>query len=246
MTCRLRVDPGSLRRGPREISGDDHHYLFRVRRLGVGDSLQLFDGAGVEAAATVEQVTARTAVVMVGEPEARPVPQGPRLTIAQALLKGDRMDFCVQKLVELGASAIIPLRTSRTVVDVQGERGDRRRRRFESIARGAARQSGRTVVPTIENITTLDVFWSQVHRFDLLLMPWEGESVRSLRSVLPAEGPGSICVVVGPEGGFDASEVTRAREVGFTTIHLGPYILRAETAALAIASVIAFYYGDPR
>ena len=244
MSRRLRVESGSLRAGSREIDGDSYHYLFRVRRLRVGDSLVLFDGAGMEASATVEEVSTQRATLRVAEPVRHEQTTSYRLTVAQALLKGDRMDWCFQKLTELGAHELIPLRTARTVVDVRGERAKKRHRRFEHIVADAARQCRRTWVPQVNEISDLDELWLRAADFELPLLLWEGEHQRPLGTALPDTAPSSICLLIGPEGGFEDEEVARARAAGFVAVGLGRHILRAETAALAAATVIGFQFGD--
>ncbi len=244
MSHRLRVESGSLGAGSREIEGDSYHYLFRVRRLRVGDSLVLFDGAGVEARATVEEVSSRGATLRVAEPVCHEQTAGYQLTVAQALLKGDRMDWCFQKLTELGVHRLIPVRTARTVVDVRGERAKKRHRRFEHVVADAARQCRRAWVPRVEKISDLDELWTRSSDFEVPLLLWEGERERPLGTALPDDAPSSICLLIGPEGGFDDDEVARARESGFVAVGLGRHILRAETAALAAATVVGFQFGD--
>lgn len=243
MTHRLPVEPGSLTAGDREIIGPDHRYLFRVLRLEVGDRLTLFDGRGVEAGATVVRIAARSAVLSVDAVQVRPPPAGARITVALALLKGERMDWCIQKLVELGVDRIIPLRTARTVVELRGQRAEKRRQRYQTIAMAAARQSRRAWIPAIHDLIDLDELCRLGSDFDGRLILWVGEGARSLVAALP-DPPERICLVVGPEGGFEDAEIEHARAAGFITASLGRHILRAETAALAATAVLGFRFGD--
>jgi 16S rRNA (uracil1498-N3)-methyltransferase len=240
MSCRLFVDPQALRAGSLVVEGDDHHYLFRVRRLRPGSVVTLFDGAGREAGASVTSVSADLAVLTIEPPHQVALPQTCHLIMMPALIKGERMDFCIQKLVELGVGEIVPVCTARTVVRLSGERARRRHERFVDIARDAARQSRRATVPEIRDIVELDEALRGVAQVPLKLLLWTREQERSLRQVVAAPLPHTICALIGPEGGFTPDEVERAVAAGFEPVGLGPQVLRAETAALAVAAVLAF------
>jgi 16S rRNA (uracil1498-N3)-methyltransferase len=242
--CRLFVEPATLAPGPMIVTAADHRYLFRVRRLRAGDPVTLFDGAGREAEAVVQSVSADQAVLSVDAP--RPVQPAPhcRVIVLQALIKGERMDWCIQKLVELGVDAIVPVDTERTVVKLAGERARKRRARFVDIARDAARQSRRARIPEVHDIASLDHALAEAADCALKLVLWVGESGRGLRSALPDQPPASVCLLVGPEGGFTEDEIERATRAGFMTVGLGPYILRAETAALSATAIVAAAFGQ--
>jgi 16S rRNA (uracil1498-N3)-methyltransferase len=240
MSCRLFVSPDALRAGSLVIDGDDYHYLFRVRRLRPGAAVTLFDGAGREAEAAVASVSADQAVLAVEPP--RQVAQAPacHVIMMPALIKGERMDFCIQKLVELGVGEIAPVSTARTVVRLEGERARRRHERFVEIARDAARQSRRATVPEIRDIVDLDQALARIAGVPRKLLLWTRERERTLADVVAAPLPAAVCALIGPEGGFAPDEVDRAVAAGFEPIGLGPHVLRAETAALAVAAVLAF------
>lgn len=248
MSCRLFVDPRlqPLHAGSHVVDGDDHHYLFRVRRLRAGSQVTLFDGAGHEAAATVASVTADQAVLTVEPPRQVTQQRTCHVIMMPALIKGERMDFCIQKLVELGVGEIAPVCTERTVVRLSGERAQRRHDRFVDIARDAARQSLRATVPEIRDIVDLDVAMGRVAEVPLKLILWPREQERSLGQVVAAGLPPAVCALIGPEGGFTPDEVERSVAAGFEPVGLGPQVLRAETAALAVAAVLAFAPAGPR
>ncbi|WP_428268780.1 RsmE family RNA methyltransferase [Haliangium sp.] len=245
MSCRLFVLPERLVAGALAVRGADHHYLFRVRRLRPGARLTLFDGAGHEADAVVRAVGADEAELAVDLPRQVPIPAGCRLIVMPALIKGERMDFCVQKLVELGVAEIAPVRTARTVVKLSGERAARRRQRFLDIARDAARQSRRADVPAIHDIADLDVALARVAEVPLRLVAWTHERGRLLGEVLAAPIPAAACVLIGPEGGLAPDEIERAVDAGFVPVGLGPRVLRAETAAVAVAAAFSLLATNP-
>ena len=243
MGCRLHASP--LAAGELVVSGDDHHYLFRVRRLRVGDAVMLFDGQGHEARASVTTISATAATLAVGEVSAAdPATARSELVMLVSLIKGERMDWAVQKLVELGVAESIPVAAARCVVKLDDARARKRRERLVAIGRAAARQCTRATVPEIRLVHDFDAALERVAEIPLKLGFWTSARDISLRSRLPDPAPSRIAVLLGPEGGFTDEEVASAEEHGFVAVGLGPRILRAETAAIAAAAILAFAVGD--
>jgi 16S rRNA (uracil1498-N3)-methyltransferase len=228
---RLLVPAEALARGSVEITGDDHHYLFRVRRLPIGATVIVFDGEGGEAEAVVEQVDAARARLRIGEAR-RETPATPELTVVQALVKGDRMDWCVQKLVEVGVDRLVLITTERCVVRLDAERAEARRARLQAIAREAAKQARRATVPAVE-WSTMDAALAGGG----LRLVCHPSSPRSLAEYFGTTAP-SVTLLIGPEGGLTPTEIDRAVAAGFEAVALGPTVLRAETAG--VAAVAAF------
>lgn len=239
---RLFVEPARLRAGRIEVRGEDHHYLFRVLRLRVGAPVELFDGEGQQAAAVVESIDAEVGALAARDPEPATPPAGAAITALMPLLKADRTADSLAKLVELGVSRIVPVVTARSVVRVDVARAGDRHRRLIAQARGAARQCQSAFVPRIDPITGWD---AAVATSDaaLRLVLWE-RAETPLRAVLPAQAPATIAVATGPEGGLDAAEVDAAVAAGFQAVSLGPRILRAETAPVAVCAILRFLFGD--
>lgn len=240
---RLLVEAGSLCAGAREVAGDDHHYLFRVRRLAAGDRLVLFDGEGLEADAEVTSAGPRSGGLAVGAPRRVDV-AAPRLTVLLSIIKGERMDWCVAKLVELGIGRIVPLAAERSVVRLDGERAGRRVERYRAQVRAAAQQSRCGLLPRVDPVSGLAEALALVAGAALKLLLWEDPRAIPLRSALPAAAPASVAVLVGPEGGFTGDEVEQAVAAGFVPVSLGRRILRAETAAVASAAILAYALND--
>lgn len=236
MTARLWVAPSRLVAGSLTVEGDDHAYLFRVRRLAVGDPVVLFDGAGREAPAVVTGCTTAQAVLEVGVVRAVTRP-APHVTVLQAVLKGERMDWCLEKLVEVGADAIVPCETARAVVRLDAERRSRRQVRHQTIAREAARQCGRADVPVVGAAVALgDALAAVDAAVRVVADPTAGVP---LLTAVPATAA-SVALLVGPEGGLTADELAAAAAAGFTGVSLGETILRAETAgAVAVFAIRA-------
>ena len=230
---RLYVAPAKLNAGDLVIDGDDHHYLFRVRRSEPGDLITLFDGEGAEASAEVVRVDAATAVVRVAESQQRGA-AGCRLRIAVGLIKGDRMDWCVQKLVELGADEIVLMQTERAVVRLDSERAAARRARLDAVARDAARQCRRTTVPAVAVSPSFAATLARLADCDVRVLAHTAAAGDDLYTALPHSpaAPTSAALLVGPEGGFTMAEIDAAMTAGWAIVGLGTNVLRAETAAV--------------
>lgn len=240
---RLHVSASALDAGAATVQGEQHHYLFRVLRLAVGDELVVFDGHGREANAIVESVSAQQATLRLGDARETDEARGPRMIAMPALIKGERMEWCVQKLVELGVSTIAPVRAARSVVKLDAKRAANRRSRFEGIASNAARQCGRSTVPDIRPIGSLAEAIGSLEA-ELKLVFTTALPGRGLAEVLAGAQPSSVAFAIGPEGGFTPDEVEGLVEAGFVAVGLGPRVLRAETAAVAALAALSYALGD--
>jgi 16S rRNA (uracil1498-N3)-methyltransferase len=226
---RIFVDPAALIAGELVVRGDEHHYLARVRRARPGDAVELVDGAGRRAAATIARIGDAETTLHAAGPEAiaaRP----PFVRALVPLIKGDRMDACIEKLVEVGVDAIVVWPAARSVARLDDARRDARVARYAAIARAAARQSGRAQIPPVTGAEGLAAA--------LAALP------AGLRLVLdPASDVGldpgdasDITLVSGPEGGLAAAELDQL--ASFTPLGLGPRVLRAETAPIVAVALI--------
>ena len=245
---RLFVAPGALAAGELRVTGDEHHYLARVRRARVGDAIELVDGAGGRAPATVAAIDAEAAVLRVGPPE-RIAPRPPRARALVPPIKGDRMDACLEKLVEVGVDEIVIWPAARAVVRWDGPRRAARRTRFEAALQAAARQCGRAQVPALDFADDLGAAIARTEggadrapapagapaaRLRVALDPAsDGELLR-----LPLEGTAEVTVASGPEGGLAPAELEQLARAGFVSVGLGPRVLRAETAPVVAVALI--------
>lgn len=217
------------------------HHATRVLRLRVGDAVTIFDGNGEEQAGLIESVgrdvtvTLSTAVPGIAEPDLH-------ITLVQSLPSGDKMDWVVQKAVELGVTAIQPVMARRSVVRLEGDRARKRVLHWQEVAISACEQSGRNTVPPILPLVDLNQYLAREHRDNerrFLLSPEGGQRLREMD-----KPHGSFALLIGPEGGFDEGEADVARSVGFTPLHLGPRVLRTETAGLAALAAMMALWGD--
>jgi len=240
----LFVSPKLLNDNPVRIEGPDCHHLLNVLRIRVGEQLALLDGDGNACSAEVEAVEKRAVVARVCGPMAiAPEPRA-RITVAQALGKGDKFEQVVQHGTEAGATAFLPLLTERTVVRLDAKAGEEKRARWRLIAKGAAEQAHRGRIPAIEPAATLDTLTEQFDAYThVLLLHPVGEPLRTVLTETPIEASDlSILLLIGPEGGFSPAELTAASQAGARIVTLGPFVLRTETAALVAVSQTLYHF----
>ena len=165
-----------------------------------------------------------------------------RITLFQGLPKGDKMEFIIQKCVELGAVKIVPVQTRRTVVKLDARKAQARRKRWMGISESAAKQSGRGIVPEIARVMDFFEALEEARHLDVCLIPYElARGIEHTREVCTAIKPGqSVGIFIGPEGGFEEDEVSKAMKAGAVPVTLGKRILRTETAGMALISVLAY------
>lgn len=230
------------------IAGEDAHHIARVLRLGPGERIVVVAAPEREALAEITDVAAgrvRARILAVRSARREP-PVFVRLV--QSVAKGEKMDYIVQKSTELGVGEIVPVVSERSVVRLDRARGEERAQRWQKIAREAAQQSGRTVVPRVlPPMPFAAALPARPAAGDLALILYEGESGRGLQAVLAssqATVSGAVTIYVGPEGGFADGEVAAAASAGCVPVSLGPRILRAETAGPAALAMILYHLGD--
>lgn len=211
----------------------------RARRLRVGDPLRLFDGRGGEWRGELLSLERRRARARLLEPVAVNVESPLRITLVQGVSKGERMDFAVQKAVELGVHRILPAFTDHGVVSLDGERAARRAEHWRRVAISACEQCGRNVVPEVAVPRPLEALWPELETLAVVILD-PGGSHRL--GDLPAAG--AFALVVGPEGGLSEREHAMAVERGGLRLALGPRILRTETAAIAALTALQLARGD--
>lgn len=217
-----------------------------VLRLQPGDSVVLFNGEGGEYSAELVEVERRAVQVRIREFRPIEVETPYQLTLAQGIAGGDKMDWLIEKAVELGASCFVPLTTTRSVVRLAGERAQRRHAHWQGIVRAACEQCGRNrlpeVMPVREIATWLGALPREAGEGELRFLLSPRASIHF--SALPATPPqGRVTMLVGPEGGFSAAEEAAATDYGFTAVGLGPRVLRTETAGIAVLAALAARWG---
>jgi len=227
------------------IRGADAHHLMHVMRAKAGEQLTVVDDHGQVALLEMTAFTAETVTLrMVERLEADTEPPV-ELTLAQCLLKADKMDWIVQKAVELGATCIVPVASQNCVVRYDARKSVQRRERWQKIADEAAKQCGRTKLVEVKPI----LGWQELVKMiscgnSEWYFCYENEQQQKLKESLRQSKADSLSVLIGPEGGFTPTEAESVEQAGGKSVTLGPRILRAETAALAALSVLQYEAGD--
>lgn len=238
---RLYVD-ASLNVGNHiELDDDAAHYVRTVLRLKTGDAIVLFNGQGGEYLSRFSEVSRKQVRLDIEQFDGRDVESPLRVNLGLGISRGDRMDWAVQKAVELGVSALTPLLTERCVTKLNDDKKQQRRQHWQHIAQHAAEQSGRTRPPQFGEITELQDWIGQPSGLRVFLDPYAKQSLADLQ---PSDG--AITLLSGPEGGFSNAERELAKTAGFTPVRMGPRILRTETAVLSALSAVQMLWGDFR
>ncbi|MCG9967042.1 16S rRNA (uracil(1498)-N(3))-methyltransferase [Pelotomaculum terephthalicicum JT] len=239
------VAPNQIREGRVVLSGTDAVHIAKVLRLGAGGRIVLSDGKGKSYLAVLEQVDKKDVSCTIEKEFAAAPPDLPKVTLVQGIPKSDKMDLIIQKGTELGLNGLIPLLSERVVVKLEGDKQLKRWERWRRIALEAAKQCRRPDIPEISGPKSWEQVLGALPAEAVALMPWEEEKAESLKGFLQyGKPPVEIYVFIGPEGGFSAGEVERARLHGVRPVTLGPRILRTETAGLAVLTMILYQWGD--
>jgi 16S rRNA (uracil1498-N3)-methyltransferase len=218
------------------------HHALRVLRLRAGDPVVLFNGRDGRNYRGEFAGDGRSGAQVVVSAASEPQPEAPlHITLAQGISRGERMDLVLQKATELGVNVIQPLFCERSVVRLQGERLEARQRHWTGVIRSASEQCGRTRLPQLRPATTLGT-WLERYADDTPIIQLDPAAACALRGMPPPAG--RIGILVGPEGGLSAAERAMATTAGCRSVHLGPRVLRTETAPLAALAIIQAMWGD--
>lgn len=220
------------------IGGDDRNHIVNSLRMKIGEGLEVV-GANGSFLCEIVNITAEDLRVKAIEELEKQSESHLDIVLYQALAKGDKMDFIVQKASELGVKEIHPINSVRTVVKLDAKRAKKRIDRLNTIAKEACKQSRRDYIPEVRDIIDLrDI------KEETLLVAYETEEEKTLKAKLKELKSNRIAVLIGPEGGFDPKEIEFLSERGAHIVSLGPRILRTETAGLALVSIIQYELGD--
>jgi len=227
-----------------KIEGDEVRHIRKVLRLKRGDEIVVFNGSGKEYGGTIVEEGPSSVVIMIQNIFSSKTESQLEITLAQSLLKGDKMDYLIQKATELGAKEIIPFFSSRSVPLLEKSRRLKRYHRWERIAVEASKQCGRGVVLKIEPLQDYSEILRTASPDSLRLILWEREGVRLKEALERSKEKTKIFFIIGPEGGLSEEEVDQAKRNGFTPVTLGRRILRSETASLCLVSILQYEWGD--
>lgn len=227
-----------------QLDKEQAHYVGRVLRLHIGDSMTFFNGEGGEFDATLESIGKNVAVALIGARRDTTAESPLKVHLVQGISRGERMDLVIQKATELGVKRISPILTEYGVIKLDARRAAKRRDHWQGVAQSACEQSGRTRPPLIDELMALNA-WFGAHTkeadTDLILRPGAATALTSLSAPTT-----KVCLLIGPEGGFSDTEYEDAALAGFNEVSLGPRILRTETAAFAALAIVQALWGDLR
>ncbi len=224
------------------LSEEDSQHLARVLRAEIGEEITVCDDVGNEHLAEVSTISKKTVTAKIIRTTPCDTEPRVKVTVFQGLPKGSKMELIIQKCVEIGVHSIVPVATSRAVVKLSEEKGKGKEERWNKIAQEAAKQSSRGIIPKVESPVSFEEAVKRAAEFDMSLIPYEKQEGGSLKEYLRTKIPNSIAVFIGPEGGFEESEIALAEEKGIKAVSLGKRILRTETAPLTTLSVIMYEY----
>ena len=239
---RFFAEPGQIGEKEIVITGADVNHIRNVLRMRADEEVLIADGQGAEYRCKLtdlgeNEVRAQILWKLDGNAELASA-----VTLFQGLPKSDKMDLIVQKCVELGVARIVPVSTKRAVVKLDAKKEQTRLKRWNTISESAAKQSGRGVIPEVSGVMSFEKALEDAKKLDVLLIPYErAEHMAETRRVMGEIRPGqSVGIFIGPEGGFEESEVEEAVAAGARAITLGRRILRTETAGLAVMAMLGY------
>ncbi len=239
---RFFTDPSNIGGSEIKITGSDVNHIKNVLRMRAGEEISVSDGAGKDYFGKIRSIDRDCVLIDIENSWDSYVELPAEITLFQGLPKADKMELIIQKAVELGACAIVPVITKRTIVRWDEKKQDKKLARWQGIAESAAKQSGRGIIPKVTAPVSFSAALAQAGFMEAAVIPYEKaegmeaarEKVRSMR------GKKSIGVFIGPEGGFDTDEIEAAIKAGVCPITLGRRILRTETAGLTALSILMF------
>ncbi len=223
--ARFFVPQDAISDGKIYIRGEDVTHITRVLRMREGDTFTVCDGASTEYSCKLSEADKKTVTAEILEKRECTVEPPCAVTLYQGIPKGAKLDYIVQKCVEIGVTRIVPMTTARVVKE-----GSPKSERLSKIALEAAKQSGRGIVPKVGPSVSFAEAVEEAAGAELALIPYECEKERSLKAVLRDKKPRTVSVLIGPEGGFTEEEIQKARQAGLAVVTLGRRILRTETA----------------
>ncbi|OGC10862.1 hypothetical protein A3J90_01670 [candidate division WOR-1 bacterium RIFOXYC2_FULL_37_10] len=243
------------------IFGSDINHIVNVLRMTNGDKLEVFDSFANTYKAKIKEIQNNKIICSILKTSKDNKEAAVKVSLAQCLPKGKKMDLIIQKTTELGVFDIIPVESERSVPKIE-DKADKKIEHWQKIAKEASEQSGRTIVPEIKPLIKFETLIKSCPKYDLKLIPWEGEQNNNLKKFIccrekfnpkgsdsnrcllksPPLLDNGILILIGPEGGFSQNEVESAKQNSFIPISLGKRILRTETAAIALLAQIFYEF----
>ena len=237
------VETSAVQDGVIRLCGGDVNHMKNVLRMKPGETVRIQNGQGISYTCRISGYEGQEAVLEIVEAEISDTELPSEIYLFQGLPKGDKMEWIVQKAVELGAAGVIPFAAGRSVVRLDEKKAEKKADRWQAIAKSAAEQCGRAVIPEVSRPVSFAEALKQAAGLDVILIPYELErGMKQTADIIRGIRPGqSVGIFIGPEGGFDAAEIERAQESGARPVSLGSRILRTETAGLTALSILMYH-----
>jgi 16S rRNA (uracil1498-N3)-methyltransferase len=238
---RFFISPEAISEGTITITGTDVNHIRNVLRMKEGEEIRVSDGEN-DYYCILRTITPDSILAQVCYEERGATELSVRIHLFQGLPKGDKMELILQKAVELGAYEVIPVSMKRCVMKLDSKKAANKNKRWSAISESAAKQSKRIIIPEVKSVMSYKEALEYAKDFDKKLLPYENEKgMAGTRELLAdCKECKDIAVFIGPEGGFDDSEVELAKDYGFHTLSLGSRILRTETAGLTMLSILVY------
>lgn len=242
------ADISNIVDGRIHLEGSDVNHIKNVLRMKPGEDIRVSDGRGKTYLCCIAGYEDGKSLLDILKELDTDTELPSEIVLFQGLPKGDKMDLIVQKAVELGAARIVPFAAKRSIVKLDKKKEEKKQARWQAIAKGAAEQSGREIVPEVGHLLSYEEALREASGLDVVLIPYEledgmEETARVISSIKPGQ---SVGVFIGPEGGFEEDEIAAAREEGARIITLGKRILRTETAGLTTLSILMYHLESGR
>ncbi len=242
---RFFVEANQITEDKIEITGQDVRHIRDVLRLDYNALIEVCDGAGTDYNCSIEEINKETIITKILNKMTSQSEPKTKVILFQSLIKGDKIEWVIQKTIEIGVSEIIPMQTTFCVSKMdQSKKADAKVKRWNKIAQSGAKQSGRGMIPKVTSPVTFGAALNLCKEMDLALIAYEKEDQENLRSQLQGLEGKTIGVLIGPEGGFSKEEIEKAEKAGVKAITLGPRILRSETASITLVSNILYELGE--
>lgn len=237
-TIRLFTDQPLSSGAQLQLEEGPANHLVKVLRARLGDSVQLFNGEGIDWHCVIASIERRKVLITVGKPQKIDTESPLETHLGLCLSKGERFDWAIQKATEMGVTHITPIMSERVDVKLPADRLEKKQRHWQHIVISACEQCGRAVVPPVASPMPLSQ-WLTTTDADLKLVLHHHNG-----TVLPVVAPNSAALLIGPEGGLTNDEVSAAQTQGFSSLRLGPRVMRTETAPVAALAILASRWGD--
>lgn len=246
------ISPESIKGNIALITGKEAHHILDVMRLKRGARIEVFDGRGKLYQGKILDIQGKKVKAEIEYLRQQRQVSNLQIALVQALPKKNKMDYIVEKCTELGVDSIIPVQTIRTIVKLNKQRGALRRKRWQRIAREAAKQCGRTTIPQVANLVSWQGLLSSLGNFDLKLIFCLKEGLEGIKDILRAplekdsltgrgqSKPRKIAILIGPEGDFSPEEIQQAEDFGCIAVSLGKNVLKSDTACVCALSILNY------